>query len=136
MNQRAILFQVTNSKEKIKHLCHIAKNQFEEFKPFLIRTEDEKTSEYLDKLLWAHPVQSFMPHLVSTTPCKEIICITHEDLNPNDAATCFNLTTKPILNNCFSTIYDFEDLSNDEKKARSNEKIQSYKDSSFSIASF
>jgi len=134
--KRVIFFQVKNSKEKIPYICNIAKKQFDLNHRLLIRTSNETSSQFINKILWSYPSTSFLPHQISLTPCEEIICITHLPLNPNGAKVCFNLTDKSLLDDCFTVIYDFESPRQAEAGDSNISKLNEYKEAQFSIASF
>ena len=136
LKKRVILFQVKSSSEKIKYICKIAKKQFDLHHKLHIQTTNEQASIYVDSILWSYPKDSFVPHKISLTTCEEIICISHLDINSNGANTCFNLTNRAILNDCFSIIYDFEVYDTKNSSQISEEKIKLYKEASLSIASF
>lgn len=136
MGRRALFFQVRTNQEKLLKIWQIAQEQFDNKKPLLIKTSDEKSSIFIDEMLWSLSSDSFLPHEISLTTSLETICITHTDCNPNQAKTIFNLTSSPITHEEFSLIYDFDELTPPPKKRISEEKIKSYKLTQISIASF
>ena len=136
MHKKAILFQVASSNDKVKKLISLAHSSFDHKTKLLFKVNDTKTAHYLDKLLWTYPAHSFLPHTISTTHSKEMICITYINCNPNQALYICNLTEEAIIDPTYTMIYDFDDQSTVEKKAISVKKIEEYKRANLTIASF
>lgn len=134
--KRAILLQVNSSKEKVFRICSLARSYFEKKHHLLIFTADEHSALFVDKLLWAYPKESLLPHEINLTHSKEFICITYGEKNSNGSLSILNLTGEPVSNNVYRTIYDFEDLSGEESRGQSRKKLSYYKESGYSIASF
>lgn len=131
--KKAILFQVKSSQEKIPFIYNVAKKQFDLGHRLLIRTPDQKASEYINTILWSTPKESFLPHQIALEPCEELICITYLPVNVNSANVCLNLTQNAIIDGSFHLIYDFEMK---DQNASSSLKIKEYREALFSIASF
>lgn len=129
---RVILFQVSNDREKLNRITHIAQECFEKREPLLIRLPHKKALEYVDTLLWRSPQDSFLPHVVTDESCRDLVVLTLSDTNPNQARTILNLCAHPIVNRdlFFTHIYEFDDLSSSKKN---NKRYQSYKKEGYSI---
>ena len=111
---QVIFYQVGTPKAKIERLCNTSLSHFEKKKPLLVLTDSEKTSLYIDELLWRYPLDSFLPH---TRANGEIVRISHKIEKDFDGSALFNLTRSPLiqLKILVKTIYEFEDLTTPEK---------------------
>jgi DNA polymerase IIIc chi subunit len=131
---RLVLFQVRDPKTKLARLTEIASAHFEKKEHLLILVEDEKTENYVDELLWKSPETSFLPHQVSSQPTQELIVITREKKNLNQARYAFNLCSTPLLiEGPFRMIYDFEDLTTPNKSRLAALRFDAYKQARFLI---
>ncbi len=134
--QKTIFFQVNNNEQKLFRLTNLAKQKFDEKIPLLFLTQDTAAAIFVDKTLWSHPVHSLIPHEFSLNDSNEIICISIPPHNPNKALHIFNLTKEPLLSSPASTIYEFDDLTSNEKSQISKNKYHRYKEENFALASF
>lgn len=134
--QKTIFFQVSSGEQKLMRISNIAARSFTDKSPLLFIAQDIKAAEFVDKSLWAYPVHSLLPHEFTLTHTKEIICISLPKYNPNEARHIFNLTSEPILDDFFHTIYEFDDTSSEKKAQVSKEKYHTYKEEKFALASF
>lgn len=132
--KRVTFFQVTNDAMKKKQLVVIAQEYFEKKQPLLFKLPNKKALEYLDLLLWRFPPDSFLPHVIKDTPCSDFLVLTSSEENPNRARSVFNLTSHPITNPFFTTIYAFDDLSSSQKNSTSQKHYQTYKTQGYFIA--
>lgn len=123
---RVFLIQANKNGAKLTKIVEIAQEYFEKKEPLLIKVPHKEAIEYIDLLLWRHPIESFLPHAIKDTPCDDLIVITSSDNNPNSARTIFNLTSHPIEDEFFIRIYEFEGTSSPNKKK--NDHYQVYKE--------
>ena len=131
---RVIFFQVRDSAAKILRLAEAAQSHFEKKEPFLILTEDARSQQYVDELLWKHPETSFLPHIATDDPSADRIVIAKIKKNVNNARIAFNLCPTPLLiEGPFRIIYEFEDLTAPNKKHLSSLRYDAYKQAQFSI---
>ena len=104
----------------------------------MIKAPDVKSLEFIDQLLWRFPIDSFLPHIIKDTSCKDYIVITTSRENPNNASAIFNLTKDPIdlSKNSFNRIFEFEDLSNKQKVESAKNRFDHYKSKGYTIIAY
>ena len=124
---RVFLIQANKNIAKLTKIVEIAHEYFEKKEPLLIKVPHKEAIEYVDLLLWRHPIESFLPHAVKDTPCDDLIVITSSSNNPNSARTIFNLTSEPIKDEFFIRIYEFEGTSSSPNKKK-NDHYEIYKE--------
>ena len=127
IQSRIIFFEVKTKEQKCLHLVTIATDFFEKKKPLLFKLSSKQGLDYLDRLLWAYPKNSFLPHSIQENPCEELIVLTTSDENLNRAHAIFNLSLNPISDFSYRQIYEFEDMTSSEKHAISQKRYQTYK---------
>ena len=137
MNTRVLFVSVKTSTDKIRHLVRFVQEHAQQNQKLLILTPDSKASEFVDKLLWSEPKQSFIPHFISQTLIDELIVITEEKNNLNGSKTLLNLCHEPADFSLFKvqTILELEDLSSKEKSTVFKKKIVVYQRANASIIS-
>ena len=120
-NQPQVTFyRVKDNQSKLSIICTQAKEAFNKSKKLLIIAPSFQAAQFIDTLLWRHPAESFLPHVISDTMTNEWIAITIQDqANVNQASVLFNLrsTATPLLNG-IQHICEFFDES--EEHARKN----------------
>lgn len=113
---KVTFLQVSNPKEKIHKLLSITLDYYESKKKLLLKTDSEATTAYLDKLLWEFPKESFLPHHLSLHEQGYIYLCCTEEIPPS-CYSIFNFTKEPLLKRADLTrIYEFEDISSQERK--------------------
>ncbi len=128
MNPKLSCITVKTPQEKVVKICELAADHLSQKTPLYILVADQKSFDFVDKILWEKPPSSFLPHPSSLLQ----IVFQAEALD----ACYINLKPEPLLlNNFFKTIYEFEDLSSAEKKERFKSHYSAYKESGFSISS-
>ena len=131
---RVIFFSVKTNALKLSHLIATAQSSFASKEPLMIFVEDTTSETFVDQLLWERPETSFLPH--SIAPLKELIVISREKKNLNQAKSAFNLCSTPLLlQPAFEKIYDFEDLTHPLKTRLFNLRFDAYKNAHFLIES-
>jgi DNA polymerase IIIc chi subunit len=126
-----VFFQVQSGQQKVQRIVEVAKQSFRNRERLLFFVDDEKAFMFLDDALWKHPQASFLPH--GTDP-KDLIAITTEKRNINNARIAFNLSSTPLLvEGPFKTIYDFEDVSSKAKEGLAAARYDAYKRLGLSI---
>jgi DNA polymerase IIIc chi subunit len=133
MNKLVTFFQVRDAAIKLSKICQTAQAHFEKKEPLQIVVPDKAALEFVDLLLWRFPEESFLPHIVATTPCSDCIIITCERAPLNEAKAFFNLCLPPLLNNKVKIIYDFDDFTSSDKKQASDKRFAAYRDAQFQI---
>ena len=119
---------------KLQRIAEAAQSHFEKKEPFLILVEDSRSQQFVDELLWKIPETSFLPHIASDDPVKDLIAISKMKKNVNGARVAFNLCPTPLLiEGPFRIIYEFEDLTSPSKKSLSSLRFDAYKQAGFLI---
>ncbi len=130
-----IFITVRDTQAKLAKLCSIAQRHFSSATPLLFMTADEKAKSFLDELLWKMPPESFLPHVASNMPCKELIAITSGSQNVNEAKAIFNLTPAPLtLEQEGLTIYEFDEQSSEARRKASEERYNAYRQKGLPIS--
>ncbi len=125
MNTKIIFFPVQTTPLKLAKICEIGKRHFEGKDPLLFLLPDQTAYDFLDRLLWASPPESFLPH-----PSKLI----HLSLHVDPAyLTIFNLCPTPLASQGLKTIYEIEDHTSPDKRKLSELRYHSYKEQSLQI---
>ena len=133
---KVIYFQIRDASSKLKRIVSTATKCFKKKEPFLILAPNRAALEYLDLLLWRLPDESFLPHHAGTETTGELIAITDEPFNPNQATTVFNLRPEPVDSSLGpQLIYELEDLSSPEAQSTFKMKFTTYRANNFSIQS-
>jgi len=92
----------------------------------VLLVDGEKACDYIDKLLWTHPPESFLPH------GGELITISQEPVET--VRDYFNLTAEPLIGSEFSRIYEFDDQSSAKKQAAFKQRYARYKENAYPMA--
>ena len=121
---KVFCLQASSPKEKLQKITSIVYEHYEMKKKLLLKTEHQDISDYLDKLLWEVPKDSFIPHSLSL-PSDSFIIIS--DLPIIDPSMCsiFNFTKQPITTSV-SKIYEIDDSTSLERKEIFENKYRYY----------
>lgn len=122
---KIIFFPVKTTTAKLNRIVSAASAHFHKGEPLLFFVQDETAWEFLDKLLWSHPAESFLPH-----PCK-LIQIRHT-FDPS-ISTVFNLSPTPLIQESIKTLYELEDHTAPEKLKASQERYDTYRSKELQI---
>ena len=117
------IFQVRTSQDKFFRIATVAKDHFERKEALLILTPPSAT-DFVDRMLWSYPKESFLPHSIAREPTNSLIVITDGTQNPNGSKAIFNLTPDPVTLPLFTVIYELEDLSSPDKKEQAKHSNQ------------
>lgn len=127
--------QVSSPKEKIQKLFSIVYGYYNQTKKLLLKSDSQETSDYLDKLLWEHPKESFLPHSLHYS-ATSYIYISALETFPSDIYAIFNFTKKPITPTVSVTkIYELEDLTSSERQKIFESKYRFYLDQGYHLIS-
>lgn len=107
-------------------IVQVASDHFKRQEPLLLLVDSEKARDYIDKLLWSQPKESFLPHsgeliTIAMEPCQTI-------------NNYFNLTQNPLIGDGYSRIYEFDDQSSPEKQSAFKRRYMSYRENAYPIA--
>lgn len=122
-----MLIQVQTDPQKLTKIVTLATEHFKRGESLQILVENDLSREYIDKLLWTHPPDSFLPH------GGELISI-GQKLDP-DATHYFNLTADALIQIDAGAIYEFDDQSSPHKQEAFKRRYHAYKRSGFAIIS-
>ena len=89
-------WQVMDAKQKVGCICQLVHRHFHKAQRQIITVPNQQAAEYLDKMLWHYPKESFVPHAVTTVPLAAAVIITTAQTNlnqPNIARP--NITQNP-----------------------------------------
>ncbi len=112
-----------NSKKLLPRPLSILKKE-----PLFILAPNQAAVEYLDLLLWRSPQKSFLPHHAERkATTSNLISITDQAFNTNQATSVFNLTFDHVLiTSDLKLIYELEDLSSKEAQEAFKRKFTAY----------
>jgi DNA polymerase-3 subunit chi len=129
-----IFLQVATVEEKLNAICKTVQQHFKSRENLLITVHDAASATFIDQLLWKTPVESFLPHLISTQPTKEPVVITTVPRNLNQAQILINLCPdcSPILTQ-FQRVYELWDLTHPAKTAAAEQRYKTYQEAGFDV---
>ncbi len=116
---KVVFFPVKTTSAKLAKLTEIADSHFQKNQPILFYVQDDASWEFLDKLFWQSPIESFLPH-----PSK-LIQIRHT-FDPA-YTTVFNLTSTPLVQDTIKTLYELEDHTSPEKLKAAEHRYAAYR---------
>lgn len=123
---------VKENSAKWQGIVQIANHCFHHRIKLLFSVASEEVGRYVDELLWKFPVESFLPHAVVNRPSTELIVISADLKNYNQAEILFNLRPEPnLLAAQFPLIYDFFDETVPSKKELSEKRKLFYQEQNF-----
>jgi len=128
MAQKVIFLQINKPAQKILKISQAALYHFQKKMPLCFLAPNDIAQKYVDELLWKEPLLSFVPHVSAKDPTTELIVISTEMKNQNQASHIFNLTTIALeWQDNMHIIYEFDDQTTPEKKALSQIKYKQYR---------
>lgn len=135
MSKKIFYISLKTPADKVRFLVKVATDHYQKNKKLFILTADNKTTEYVDNLLWAEPKESFLPHFASQTILDESIVISSEKANLNQAKVVLNLTAEPIDSVALKlqSIIEIEDTSSAAKIQVFKKKLAYYQKESLAI---
>ncbi len=133
-NQPKVVFlQAFDNQTKLLKIYQTLKAHFLQKERTLVLAADQKALDFLDNVLWGFPKDSFLPHRASFLPCQDLIVLTTERHNLNNASCLLNLTVEPILWKApIRAIYEIESK---DKEGSTKKKFQVYKEHGLAISS-
>ncbi len=87
-------WRVTDPKQKVTCVCHLVNRFFQQAQRQLILVPNAAAADYLDKLLWRFPKESFIPHAIASEPLNAAVVITTTKANLNHASVVINLCSE------------------------------------------
>lgn len=132
---KVICLQASSPKEKIHKILSVIYEYYETKKTLLLKTDSKETTDYLDKLLWDFPKDSFIPHSLSF-PSESTIIISASPTIPPSIYSILNFTKESLTNFPFlSKIYEIEDSTSLEKKQIFEKKYKDYSNLGYHLIS-
>ena len=122
--------------EKISKILQIASEHALGLKKISFITPNKKASDYLDKLLWEHPSESFLPHRLEGSTLPAFIQICEKPVFDGETTSFFNLTKEPLdppFGLC--KIYEIEETKSPEKKKIFESKYKYYSQRNYHLIS-
>ena len=119
-----IFIPVKETRSKLNKLSQIAQKHLLDKTPLLFLVADQSSFDFIDKLLWTTPAESFLPHPTHLLSIGFAV--------KANFPSVFNLQPKPITENV-KIIFEFEDHTSPEKLQLSEQKYQYYRDHNFPI---
>lgn len=116
---KVTFFPVKTTAAKLSKIIHLATTHFNQGEPILFFVPDETAWDFLDKLLWSTPSESFLPH-----PSK-LIQVRHT-FDPA-YTTVFNLTPASLAQDTIKILYELEDHTSPEKLKASQDRYHAYR---------
>lgn len=120
-----MILPVKTTSDKLSKIVQIANDHFHLKEPLQFFVQDQAAWEFLDKLLWSHPPDSFLPH-----PSRWIQ--THYQIDPT-ISTVFNLSATPLFHDSIKTLYELEDHSSPEKLKASESRYHAYREKNLQL---
>ena len=119
--------RVADRQSKISRICGAIHEHYSRGDRILVRVADERAAEYIDKLLWLYPKESFLPHEIAYAPTDAHVVITTADRNLNEATILVHLAseTSAMLPR-FKVVYDLKDETSQAKHSQAERRWQSY----------
>jgi DNA polymerase III subunit chi len=125
---KAIFHRVSDNGAKIQFVCSKAQEALQHEKRLLIAVPNFQAAQYVDLLLWQHPAESFLPHVIAEATTPESIAITmQQQHNVNQATWLLNLCPTPsALYQYVEEVYDLYDESHPQKTELSRQRMGFY----------
>ncbi len=122
---KVVFYPVKTTSAKLNKLTQLAHHYFQRGESLLFLVQDDASWEFLDKLFWQVPAESFLPH-----PSKLIQV--RQTLDPS-YPTVFNLTSLPLSSESIKTLYELEDHTSPDKLKTSQDRYHAYRNQQFQI---
>ncbi len=135
MKPSITFWQVLDAKQKVNCVCQLVHKHFHQAQRQIIMVPNQQAAEYIDKLLWKHPSEAFVPHVVATEPLPAAVVITTTQCNLNQAQVVINLC--PDINPAFESatiVHELWDKTDPSKEQLSQKRYQMYQQTGFKTA--
>lgn len=122
MKNKPIFLRAASPQQKLSLVTDTTERLFLEGKRIQIVAPSDEALRYLDDLLWFYKPESFLPHAMASSKSSEVIILTKETANLNQADVLINLLPVPITTP-FNEVYDLLDETTPQKKEASAAKV-------------
>ncbi len=118
---------VFDAASKLQAITQTIQEILDNGKRVLIAVPNQEAANFIDKLLWTTPEESFSPHAVVNGPSQELVAIAISPVNFNKAQVLINLNPQisPISSE-FEAIYDLYDKTHPSKETLSQQRQEAY----------
>lgn len=124
---KVIFINVSDNTSKLQRLCSIVDDHFSKRERILILAPSDDAANYIDQLLWRLPEDSFIPHIIAKGPTKELVAITTQKSNVNQAPIVINLCPEvPALDAAVHLVYELLDRTHPTKEELSRKRLATY----------
>lgn len=123
------LLRQTSEQARNLLACKLAEQQSRQGQRVYIRLDSTTEASEMDQLLWRFTPESFMPHALCTdnVAADTAVLLGHEALPPSSTSCLLNLSSEPAqIHAGITAIAEFV-LNDEEAKARSRTRWNSYK---------
>jgi len=118
-------FTVRSKEQKLEKFIEKVTFHFQKKIPLLIKSPDQVSLEFLNRLLWSTPFEGFLPHSIDQ---DDLITLTFGSFQQKEVNSLFNLAISPEqLPTRYKTIYEFEDLTSPKKGEIFKQHFQFYR---------
>ena len=129
------IFFYHNASDRIAATAALIGKAFAQKKALLVYAPDHEVSSALDRHLWMHPPQSFVPHVPNTSPLagETLVVICNELDAPAQSERLFNLSGEiPPGFSRFTSLIEVVGRNEDERQA-GRQRVKAYKDQGYEI---
>lgn len=118
---------VSDGPSKLQAITQTVQECLDHEKRVLIAVPNQEAANFIDRLLWTTPEESFSPHAIVNGPSQELVAITTSPTNFNKAQVLINLNPhiSPISSE-FEVIYDLYDKTHPSKETLSQQRQEAY----------
>ena len=130
------IFFYHNASDRIAATAALIGKAFAQKKALLVYAPDQEVASALDRHLWMHPPQSFVPHVQSTSPLvtETLVVICNELDAPAQSERLFNLSAdNPPGFSRFTSVIEVVGRNEDERLA-GRLRVKHYKDHGYEVS--
>lgn len=125
---KVTFYRVRDNQSKLDLICGKAQEAIDQEKRLLILVGTIQAAQYIDALLWRHPVTGFVPHVITQSPTEEWIAIALGGQNVNQASRVLNLQVEAVLKGGdVEEIYELFDETHPQKTVQSEQRLEAYR---------
>jgi DNA polymerase III subunit chi len=127
-NVKVIYFTIKDANTKVKTLLQTVTSHFLKKEKIQILVPDNAALEFVDRLLWSQPKESFLPHSCEAIlPHQDLIHLSLPIPSYDSYPIVFNLCQTPHpSSSTLKILYELEDLSHPKKAASFQSKFKEY----------
>ncbi len=135
MKKPSVTFwQVMDSKQKVGCVCQLVHLHFHQAQRQIITVPNQQAAEYLDRMLWHYPKESFVPHAITTAPLAAAVVITTAQANLNEAQVLINLCAgvSPV-SHTVGLVHELWDKTDAAKEELSRQRHVAYETAGYTV---